>query len=108
MFNPGILDNGKNPLQREIAMKTEAKESKRSLSAKITSVSIVALVVAGTLFISGIVDVSEGSGMMSRVFFFFLGAIIVVQIIPCLMLLGAMLKAIASFFGKKAKATNHK
>ena len=70
--------------------------------------SIVALVVAGTLFISGIVDVSEGSGLMSRIFFFFLGAIIVVQIIPGLMLLGAMIKAIGSLFSKKAKATNHK
>ncbi len=81
-------------------MKTE---SKKSVSGKVASWSIVAAVLAGTALISGIADVSEGSGAMSRIFFFFLGAIIVVQVIPGVMLLGAMIKGISGLFTKKAK-----
>jgi hypothetical protein len=47
--------------------------------------------------------VSEGSGMMAKFFIFFLGAIIVVQVIPGVMLFGAMLKGIYSMFDKKSK-----
>jgi ABC-type Na+ efflux pump permease subunit len=79
-------------------------ETEKSLVGKITSWSIVGLVVAGTLLISGVADLSEGSGMMAKVFLLFLGAVIVVQVIPGLMLLGAMMKGIYSLFGKKAKA----
>lgn len=81
------------------------KGTEDSLSGKVTSWSIIAVVVAGTLLISGIADVSEGSGAMAKLFLFFLGAIIVVQVIPGVMLFGAMLKGIYSMFGKKAKAT---
>ena len=81
------------------------KESENSKAGKIASWSIVGLVVAGTLLISGIADVSEGSGVMAKIFLFFLGAVIVVQVIPGLMLFGAMLKGIYSMFGKKAKVT---
>ena len=80
-------------------------ESRHARSGKVASWSIIGLVIAGTLLISGIADVSEGSGVMAKVFFFFLGAVIVVQVIPCLMLFGAMLKGIFGLFGKKAKAT---
>jgi hypothetical protein len=80
-------------------MKTTAK---KFLPGKVASWAIVGAVLAGTLLISGIADLSEGSGMMARIFFFFLGAIIVVQVIPGAMLLGAMLKAICGLFAKKA------
>jgi len=80
------------------------KESENSKSGKIASWSIIGLVLAGTLLISGIADVSEGSGAMAKIFLFFLGAVIVVQIIPGLMLLGAMLKGVYSMF-KKDKGT---
>jgi hypothetical protein len=89
-------------IQKESAMK---KESGNSATGKVASWSIVGLVLAGTLLISGIADVSEGSGPMAKIFLFFLGAIIVVQIIPGLMLLGAMFKGIYSMFGKKAKVS---
>ncbi|HBG07917.1 MAG: hypothetical protein A2075_24430 [Geobacteraceae bacterium GWC2_58_44] len=79
------------------------KESEKTLAGKVASWSIVGIVLAGTLLISGIADVSEGSGMMAKIFLFFLGAVIVVQVIPGLMLFGAMLKGIYSMFGKKAK-----
>jgi hypothetical protein len=78
--------------------------SRKSLAGKVASLSIVGLVLVGTLLISGIADLSPGSSMMTRVFFFFLGAVIVVQVIPGLMLFGAMLKAIMSLFAKTVKA----
>jgi hypothetical protein len=81
-------------------MKTKSESSS---AGKVASWSIVAVVVAGTLLISGIADISAGSGMMAKVFLFFLGAVIVVQVIPGLMLLGAMLKGIYGMFGRKAK-----
>jgi hypothetical protein len=83
-------------------MKTDPE---KSLAGKVSSWSIIGLVLGGTLLISGIADVSEGSGIMAKIFLFFLGAVIVVQVIPGLMLLGAMLKGIYGMFGKKAKAT---
>ena len=83
-------------------MKTK---SEKTVAAKVASWSIVGVVVAGTLLISGIADVSEGSGMMAKIFLFFLGAVIVVQVIPGVLLFCAMLKGIYGMFGKKAKAT---
>lgn len=79
------------------------KEMRESLSGKVTSWSIIGVVVAGTLLISGIADISEGSGLMAKIFLLFIGAIIVVQVIPGIMLFGAMLKGIYGLFGKKAK-----
>lgn len=81
------------------------KESKSSAAGKVASWSIVAVVLAGTLLISGIADVSEESGVMAKIFLFFLGAVIVVQVIPGLMLFGAMLKGLYSMISKKSKAT---
>lgn len=79
------------------------KESENSAAGKAASWSIIALVAAGTLLISGVADVSEGSGVMAKIFLFFLGAVIVVQVIPGLMLFSAMVKGIYSLFSKKAK-----
>jgi len=79
------------------------KETRESLSGKVTSWSIVGVVLAGTLLISGIADVSEGSGIMAKIFLFFIGAIIVVQVIPGVMLFCAMLKGVYGLFAKKVK-----
>ncbi|MBU5635635.1 hypothetical protein KOM00_02700 [Geomonas sp. Red69] len=79
------------------------KETRESLSGKVTSWSIIGVVLAGTLLISGIADVSEGSGLMAKIFLLFIGAIIVVQVIPGIMLFSAMLKGIYGLFGKKVK-----
>jgi ABC-type Na+ efflux pump permease subunit len=81
------------------------KESENSASGKWASWSIVGLVLAGTLLISGVSDVSEGSGAMAKIFLTFLAAVIVVQVIPGLVLLGAMFKGIYIMFGKKEKVT---
>lgn len=80
------------------------KGPEETLSGRVTSWSIIGVVLAGTLLISGIADVAEGSGVMAKIFLFFVGAIIVVQVIPGVMLFTAMLKGIYGLIGKKAKA----
>jgi hypothetical protein len=85
---------------KEIIMKTAFN---KSVTRKLTGLSIVGVVLAGSLLISGIVDLAPGSSVMTKIFFFFLGAIIMVQVVPCLVLFGAMFKAVAGLFGKKSK-----
>ena len=82
-------------------MKTE---SKKSVAGKIASLSIVAVVVAGALAISGVADVAEGSGTMAKMFILFLGAVIVMQVVPCMMLMVAMCKGVYSMAAKKITA----
>jgi hypothetical protein len=84
-------------------MKTEFG---KSVAGKV-SWSLVMLVVLGGAFVTGIADLS-GSGALQKLFVFFLGAILVVQIIPALMLLSAMLKGVRSAFSKKAHQEIHK
>jgi membrane protein YdbS with pleckstrin-like domain len=83
-------------------MKTE---SKKSLAGKIAAGSIVALVLVGAAAIMGVSEVSEKSSLMSKAFVFFVSAIIVVQVVPGLMLMGAMLKGAFSMASKKSVAT---
>jgi len=78
-------------------MKTK---SGNSVGGKIAGLMIVALVFAGTLLVSVVANVGEESGVMGKVFIFFIGAIIAIQLVPGMMLFGAMLKGI---FAKKAK-----
>ena len=75
-------------------------ESKKSAAGKIASFSIVALVLMGAAAILGVSEVPEKS-IMSKAFVFFVSAVIVVQVVPGLMLLGAMLKAVCGMAGKK-------
>ena len=78
-------------------------ETGKSRTNSLASWSIIGVVLAGTLLISGIAEVSEGSSVMAKIFLFFLGAVIVVQVIPGLMLFGSMMKGIFSIVSKKAK-----
>ena len=79
-------------------MKTE---SKKSSAGKLTSCAIVALVLAGAAAISCSAEVSEKSTVMSKAFVFFVSAVIVVQVVPGLMLFGAMVKGVCSMAAKK-------
>lgn len=63
--------------------------------------TVIALVSAGTLLVSGVANVGEESSLMGKLFIFFLGAIIAIQVIPGLMLFGAMIKGLFNMFGKK-------
>jgi ABC-type Na+ efflux pump permease subunit len=85
-------------IEKEIIMKTE---STKSVAGKIASLTIVAVVVAGALLISGVADVAEGSGVMAKMFILLLGAVIVLQIVPGLMLMAAMFRGVYSMVSKK-------
>ena len=75
-------------------MKSESK------TGKIASFAILALVVVGAAAIMGVSEVS-GKSIMSKAFVCFVSAVIVVQVVPGIMLLGAMLKAVCSMAGNK-------
>jgi len=79
-------------------MKTE---SKKSYTGKIVSLAIVAVVASGALAISGVADVAEGSGSLAKMFILFLGAVIVLQVVPGIMLMVAMFKGVYSLVAKK-------
>jgi hypothetical protein len=83
-------------------MKTE---SKKSAAGKIASWAIAALVLVGAAGIWAVADVSAKSSLASKAFVFFISAVIVVQVVPGIMLLGAMLKGVFSMASKKATVT---
>jgi hypothetical protein len=85
-------------------MKTESKKS----TGKIASWAIAALVLVGAGAIWAVADFSEKSTLMSKAFVFFISAVIVVQVVPGLMLLGAMLKGVASMASKKVTTAEAK
>ena len=81
---------------------------KKSMAGKVASVAVVALVVAGALAVAGIAEVPGSGSLLSKTFIFFIGAIIAVQVVPCVMLLGAMMKGLVSAVSRKpaVAATN--
>ena len=79
--------------------------SKKAAAGKVASWSIVAVVAVGALAISGVADVSQGSGILSKLFFFFLGSVIVLQVVPGLVLFGALAKGIGTLAVKGAKVS---
>ena len=83
-------------------MKTQ---SKKSAAGTIATCSIVALVLVGAAAIMGVSEVSEKSTLMSKAFVFFISAVIVVQVVPGIMLMGAMLKGVYSMASKKSQVT---
>ena len=74
--------------------------SVKGISEKVINVMIVALVLFGTLAFLLVNQVAVGGEWLSKMFLVFLGAIITIQIIPGLLLLGAMIKGLASL-GRK-------
>lgn len=76
----------------------------KNFTEKIINVSIVALVVLGTAAFGLVNQITEGGEWLSKLFLAFLGAIITIQVIPGLILLGAMLKGLASLNRKEAPA----
>ncbi len=77
--------------------------SMKKISEKFASVMIVALVVLGTAAFSVTSPAAEGGELLSKLFLAFLGAIITIQVIPGLILLGAMFKGLAGL-GRKQEA----
>ena len=79
--------------------------AQKPLAGKIVAGSIVALVLVGAAAILGVSEVSEKSSLMSKAFVFFIGAVIVVQVVPGIMLLSAMMKGVISLASKKSEVT---
>jgi ABC-type Na+ efflux pump permease subunit len=78
------------------------KAKRGFVTGKLMNVLIVALVLTGTAAVAGIGEVPEGSSIMVTLFLGFVGAIIAIQIIPCLILFGAMAKGVFDLVrGKK-------
>lgn len=71
---------------------------------KIANILIVALVLLGTALFVVLMNGAKEGELMSKLFLVFLGAIITLQVIPGLILLGSMLKGLVSL-GRKEKAT---
>jgi hypothetical protein len=71
------------------------------LAGKIAAGSIVALVLVGAAAIMGACEVSERS-FLSKAFALFVISSIVVRVVPCLMLMGAMLKGDVDMVSRKS------
>jgi len=82
-------------------------ESKKWSTRKIISLSIVAAALAGAFVLAGLADL-PGTSIMSKLFVFFLGAIIVMQIVPAAMLVLAMFKGVRSLFTKDSRVRTGK
>jgi len=65
---------------------------------------IFGLVVAGAVIFAVLNQASTGRELMPTLFLAFIGAIITVQIIPCILLLGSILKGIITLVRKELKS----
>jgi len=74
----------------------------KSVTEKIVTGMVVTLVVMCAIAFMSFSHISEGGEFMSKLFLVFLGAIIAMQAVPGLFLLGAMLKGVAGM-GRKEK-----
>ncbi len=77
---------------------TNKKDTNKTM--KIVNAMIVAMVVAGAVIFSVINQAASGRDYMTTIFLAFLGAIITIQIIPCVVLLGSIAKGIVSLVHK--------
>ena len=64
------------------------------MKAKYTNALILIVVATGTAFAAFIGDVSRGVEPLQTIFLGFVAAIIAIQVVPALMLLGCMIKAL--------------
>jgi len=73
----------------------------KSTTEKVVNIMIVVMIVAGTAAFALINQVSSGSELMPKLFLAFFGAIITVQLIPGLVLIGAMIKGVMGIGNKE-------
>lgn len=71
---------------------------------KVVNALIIAMVVGGSVVFAVINQATTENEVMTTLFLAFLGAIITIQIIPCLVLLGSILKGIINLVRKQAPA----
>lgn len=68
---------------------------------KIATSFILTIIFIGTALFSGIGEVVKGDGVMIKLFLVFMGAIIAIQVIPGLILLGSMIKGLITLDRKE-------
>jgi len=73
----------------------------KTATGKLTMVLVLAVIGGGMGFLYSVADIAPGSGIMTSLFVAFLGAILAVQVIPAMMLLGMMVKGLASVFRRE-------
>lgn len=88
-------------IEKENAMK---EDKIKKFTQKAANLMIVGLVLFGTCALMFFNQVTDGAEGMSKLFLLFFGAIITVQIVPGILLLGTMIKGALSL-GKKQEAT---
>jgi len=71
---------------------------------KVVNIMIIALVAAGSALFVILNQASSGRELMSTLFLAFLGAIITVQVIPGVVLLGSIIKGILSLGRKQVSS----
>ena len=81
-----------------------AKE-KRSWGEIVANGLIITMVVLGTAFFVNLPAATQGEGLTAKLFIGFMGAIITVQVIPALVLLGAMIKGLAKAARREPEQT---
>ena len=57
---------------------------------------ILVVVATGTAMVAFIGDISRGSGSLQNLFFAFVAAIIAIQVVPAMMLVGYLIKGLLS------------
>lgn len=70
-------------------------KSKKSMGELVANGLIVAMVILGTMFFVNLPGATQEEGWISKLFIGFLGAIITIQVVPAVVLVGAMIKGIA-------------
>jgi len=76
--------------------------SLKSITEKMSNAMIIAIVVAGTVILAFVNQVTVEGTLMSKLFLVFLGAIITFQLLPGLMLIGGMIKGLVTMGHRKA------
>lgn len=71
---------------------------------KVVNIMIIAMIAAGAAAFVILNQVSSGRELIPTLFLAFLGAIITVQVIPCIVLLGSILKGILSLGRKQVSS----
>ncbi len=80
----------------------EANDKLKSGSKKLVQALVGVLVLGGIIAFAAINQTNTDGELMSQLFLIFFGFIITVQIVPGLVLFGAMLKGICGFTRKEA------
>lgn len=68
----------------------------------------IALLIVGVALVTGFGGPAGESGLMGNLFLLFLAAVIAVQVIPGMLLFGAMIKAVGTLTRKEAVKHDHK